>query len=281
MTLGLKTKKNHNCPTGACRSLRGWKRSFAISVEQPLICSGVNTGLSGRRKATSIVFITHSVLQTSVAVSLHCFTHIATLIVFFFLLWWRFVPVAAAANGFIFTPSHVSFKHCKNCLECPPPSPTPTDRPEGKKLNWPWRRAVVFFYTPSRLEWITLKAARVNERQIEIRSVNWCLSLQSAPLTTLGKRNHSQREAGSTVCCRPQPLVLLFFTPVVQPQYSFLLPFKHIYSVKIRAGMKMIFLLLSLLLFPALEATQLVKAQACWDSLLNSLGGKMIRVSSC
>lgn len=84
MTLGLKTKKKHNCPTGACRSLRGWKRSFAISVEQPLICSGVNTGLSGRRKATSIVFITHSVLQTSVAVSLHCFIHIATLIVFFF-----------------------------------------------------------------------------------------------------------------------------------------------------------------------------------------------------
>lgn len=36
--------------------------------------------------------------------------------------------------------------------------------------------------------------------------------------------------------------------------------------------MKMMFLLLSLLLFPALEATQLVKAQACWDSLLNSLG---------
>lgn len=53
---------------------------------------------------------------------------------FFFLLWWRFVPAAAAANGFIFTPSHVSFKHSKNCLECPPPHPhpTPTDRPEGK-----------------------------------------------------------------------------------------------------------------------------------------------------
>lgn len=159
--------------------------------------------------------------------------------------------------------------------------PHPDWQTRGKKTQLAVTPGGCPCYTPSRLEWITLKAARVNERQIEIRSVNWCLSLQSAPLTTLGKRNQSQREAGSTVCCRPQPLLLLFFTPVVQPQYSFLLPFKHIYSVKILAGMKMIFLLLSLLLFPALEATQLVKAQACWDSLLNSLGGKMIRVSSC
>lgn len=166
-------------------------------------------------------------LHRSVAVSLHCFTHTATVVVFAF-----FSPAAAAAtNGFSFILSRVSFKHSKNCLECPstPPSPEPNDRQEeNTKLAVTLRCCLC--YTPPRFEWITLKGAACQwATDWNAISELWpgsSIVAEKEPVAARS-RKHRSAAAGSIVAA------------VVY------LACKLIYSVKI----KMILLLSSLLLF--------------------------------